>query len=63
MPLIGQSPLMFMIAYHMYCLQDGESCLSLALRKGKLEVAKHLCGAGGKDLVLMKNEVFIFIAE
>ncbi len=42
---------------HASCGQDGSSCLMVASDGGHLEVVKHLCEHGGKELLMHAAEV------
>ncbi len=38
-------------------VQDGWSCLHSACQEGHLEVAQYLCERGGKELLMLRNNV------
>ena len=39
------------------CVQYGMSCLFLPCHEGRLEVVKYLCNQGGKELLMLTDNV------
>jgi hypothetical protein len=42
-------------------MQYGETCLMLASKAGHLEVVKYLYGLGGKELLMMRGKVSVWM--
>ena len=42
-------------------MQDGASCLMVASQNGHLEVVRYLCERGGEKLLLMADNVSVYV--
>lgn len=41
------------------CVQDGATCLYIACQQGNLDIAEFVTGLGGRELLMMADDVSI----